>query len=302
MRIALAILFLCAAPLAAQTADVSVTVTAGPSPQTANALADPFQATNVTMTVTNNGPQAAANVVLTETFTRSDMSGSFQVLISGPCSPPSPTGVCTLGTLASGQSATLTSFSVTGWVTQNPTLLNVAATVTSSTSDPNPANNSAAATVTINQPVFGAGFPTNVLPLSTATASVSDVVGISWSFCGPNPPFTVTVPLPAGTTLDPSSSPSCQGTTTVTCGVDQLIFTECRAVNVNFRIGSGAALGAHTITATISTPYAIDPNLANNTASGALEIVPPVPALSPLGLLLLAAALSICGWAALRLR
>lgn len=124
-------------------ADLAVTKS-GPTtaPSSANA--------NYTVTVTNNGPSTAANVTLTETVP-ANMSFVSANQTSGPAFNCSGTGpiTCTIATLNSGASA---SFQFTFFVANGVpfgTATSNTATVSSTTLDANPANNTSTVNTTI---------------------------------------------------------------------------------------------------------------------------------------------------------
>jgi uncharacterized repeat protein (TIGR01451 family) len=122
------------------TADLALTKTAAPSPVTIM--------TNLlyTLTVSNAGPQNATNVILTDSL---PISTTITAISSsqGTCSEVANVVSCELGEIASGSQATVT-------ITVNPLeagrLFNYA-WVTTTTVDPDPANNEAE-TVTTVQP------------------------------------------------------------------------------------------------------------------------------------------------------
>ena len=121
------------------------------------------------ITVVNNGPGSATNVVL------NDPAPAGLSFTSGtsPCITGFP---CALGTLTAGQSVTITaSYTVTatsGSVTNT-------ALVSGSTFDPISTNDSASATTTIGASTCGAQPPALIAPASGAT--VSSPVTFSWS-------------------------------------------------------------------------------------------------------------------------
>jgi len=123
----------------AQSADVSLT-------KTAPATVTSGQNMTYTLTLSNAGPDAAANVTVTdvlpagETFVSATPSqGSFN----------SATGVWTVGTVTTGAPQTLT---LTVNVTAAGGTLTNTATATSTTADPNPANNTSTASTTVTAP------------------------------------------------------------------------------------------------------------------------------------------------------
>jgi uncharacterized repeat protein (TIGR01451 family) len=109
-------------------ADLSITKT-GPASIVAR------QNVVYTITVTNNGPSSATSVVVTDPTP----AGLTFVSNSGGCTTAFP---CNLGTLTNGQVVTITSTFSAGAVGGN---VSNTATVSSATTDPNPANNSATA-------------------------------------------------------------------------------------------------------------------------------------------------------------
>jgi uncharacterized repeat protein (TIGR01451 family)/CSLREA domain-containing protein len=114
-------------PLAAQ-ADLEISKADSPDPVT---VGDNL---TYTITVTNNGPDAAANVVVTDILP----SGVTFVSASPGCVHAAGVVTCNLGTIAVGDSVTIT---IVVTVTAPGTISNTA-TVTSDTLDPNTANNS----------------------------------------------------------------------------------------------------------------------------------------------------------------
>ena len=124
-------------------ADLSVTKS-GPATSPSN--------TNVTYIVTaaNAGPSAATGVTLTDTLPPG-MSFVSANQTSGPlfnCSGAGPV-VCTIGSFAAGASASFQfTFNVPGSIAPGTSTTNTA-TIGSTTSDPNPSNNTAGVTTTI---------------------------------------------------------------------------------------------------------------------------------------------------------
>jgi uncharacterized repeat protein (TIGR01451 family) len=119
-------------------ADVSITKTAPAGPYGAgNSL-------TYTIAVSNAGPGPAASVVVTDvlpagtTFTSATPS-------QGSCSGTT-TVTCSLGTIASGGSATI---ALTLTLPSTPGPVSNTATVTTSSSDPNPANNASTSSITV---------------------------------------------------------------------------------------------------------------------------------------------------------
>ncbi len=242
---------------AAVLADLALTKTDSPDPVTAG--------NNVTYTVTvvNNGPDTATNVLVTDTLppTATFVSSSAS---QGTCSGTS-TVTCNLGTINSGASATI-QIVVTPTVS---TLLTNTASVTSSVSDADVTNNSATTSTTVNA-VPG---PQADLAL-TKTDSPDPVTA------GNNVTYTVTVVnngpdtatnvlvtdnLPGGVSFVSSSASqgSCSGTSTVTCTLGTINSGASAIVNLVITPTVPATI-TNSASVTSSVP---DPNGNNNIAT-----------------------------------
>ena len=125
-------------------ADLSITKTASPSPAVAG------QELFYTITVTNNGPDNATNVAVTDTLP----AGVSFITDTDTCTEgPAGTLTCQLGNLASGQSTT---FTIKVAVDPNlvasaggPTTITNTASVKGTQADPNPADNTATASTIV---------------------------------------------------------------------------------------------------------------------------------------------------------
>ncbi|MGU3456642.1 IPTL-CTERM sorting domain-containing protein [Brevundimonas sp. M1A4_2e] len=134
------LLSVAATTAAAQSADLAVTITDFRSQRLSGGFSD------YSITVSNLGPDAASNVVLTNalpsTLARLNLdSPAYGTCSAGAYNVPGETIVCNIPTLAAGQTAyfrfeTLLSGSATGTVSNT-------VTVSSDTPDPNPADNAA---------------------------------------------------------------------------------------------------------------------------------------------------------------
>jgi uncharacterized repeat protein (TIGR01451 family) len=122
-------------------ADLSVTKTDSPDPVKAG------QNLTYTITVRNNGPDAATGVTLTDQLPRNAGYGSSSTT-QGSCSlKPSKTEVgCSLGTIASGATVTVT---IMVKPNKKGQITNTATASATSPPDPNTANNTATATTTV---------------------------------------------------------------------------------------------------------------------------------------------------------
>jgi uncharacterized repeat protein (TIGR01451 family) len=119
------------APIVVATADLSIAKT------TASSTAPNGSTISYTITVTNNGPDAAANVVVSDNLP-AGLQFVSAVPSQGTCSGSDPF-TCNLGGLAASASATIT---LQALVTATSGTISNTATVTASTDDNNPGNNS----------------------------------------------------------------------------------------------------------------------------------------------------------------
>ena len=122
-------------------ADLAVTITDNPDPVIRGGLL------TYTVTVTNHGPAAATGVQLDNPLPPLEI---FNIVVSqGSFTTPDFAYIlCDFGTLAPGASATLTFNGAAGLT---GTIFNTA-TATANETDPNPANNSASESTTVNPP------------------------------------------------------------------------------------------------------------------------------------------------------
>jgi uncharacterized repeat protein (TIGR01451 family) len=236
------------------TADLALVKTAQPNPVNAGS---PL---SYTLTVTNNGPSPATGVVLTDALPPAATFVSAAPT-QGTCSGAT-TITCALGTIPGIGTAGTVSVIIVATPTGSGPLTNTA-NVTANEFDPNPANNTSAATVTV--------IPIADLAL-TKTASPNPAgVGSNLTYTltvtnnGPPPASGVTLidTVPAGVTFV-SATPS-QGTctTAVSCNLGALANAAKATVTI---VVTPTAAGTVTNTATVSANE-IDPVPTNNTAT-----------------------------------
>ena len=243
----------------AASADLSVSKSDSPDPV--------YIGDNITytMNVANNGPDAATNVVLTDTLP----AGAAFVSASAGCGDVSGTVTCAVGDLANGGTATI---QIVVTATTTGTLTN-SATVASDVDDPNGLNDSASAQTTVNPAadvsITKSGSPDPVPPGGTVTFTI--VVSNS----GPSSATGVTVTDPILTgTLQSVTGQGCaqvkaKGKTTVACSVGTL--ASGANSTITLLVTMPKKQGPTTNTATVTaTPF--DPNTANNSATGSVTI------------------------------
>ena len=133
-------------PAGPATADLALTKSDSPDPVFSGGPQLTY-----TLTVTNNGPDTASNVVLTDTL---PAGVTFESSTPGTdtCSESAGVVTCNLGDLVLDDSATVT-IVVTPAVVAEPTVITNNATVTANEVDPTPANNDVSEITTVNAPV-----------------------------------------------------------------------------------------------------------------------------------------------------
>lgn len=144
---AAALFSLAATTAAAQSADLSVTITDGQTTVT------PGSASTYTITMTNLGPDMAAGLTFVSTLPPSLGVTSMAWPGGWSCSlPPGGGGgtiTCTVLTMMAGQSNIISLTTQVNPSVPAGSVISNSATFTSTTSDPNPANNSATDTNTV---------------------------------------------------------------------------------------------------------------------------------------------------------
>ncbi|MFQ5796053.1 MAG: CARDB domain-containing protein, partial [Candidatus Bipolaricaulia bacterium] len=214
-----------------------------------------------TVTVTNNGPDDATGVVLTDTL---PAGVTFESVTPSPeCSEAGGTVTCDLGTLANGTSATV---KIVVAPTAVGKIVNTA-TVSANETDPDDTNNSASADTTVN--------------LAEADLAVTETDTPDLVMVGGDLTYTVTVTnngpsdatggtlthtLPGSVTLVSvmPSSPTCtQAGGTVICNLGTLANGTSATVTI---VVTPTAAGEISNTASVEATES-DPDSANNTAT-----------------------------------
>jgi uncharacterized repeat protein (TIGR01451 family) len=131
-------------------ADVSITNTDSADPIKADAPAGPHTSLTYTVTVANAGPGPANNVSVTDTLPHHVVATT----VPGSCTGTGDVKTCSLGTINSGSNVVLT-FIVRP---ESPETITNSASSTSTTPDPNAANNTAVAQTTVVKPQLNTSY------------------------------------------------------------------------------------------------------------------------------------------------
>jgi uncharacterized repeat protein (TIGR01451 family) len=207
------------------------------------------QSITYTVTVTNNGPNAATGAVVSDTRPAALSGWTWNCVpaTTAGCGTSGNSGTGninkTLGTLASGASVT---FTVTGTVSTTviATSMTNTATVTapSTVTDPNTANNTASDTVQLNVPTIASINPASGLRGTTTSVTIS------------------------GSNLIGANAVTMSGSG-VTCTITGT--PTSTTVNANCAITTGAATTARSVTVATAA------NGSSNTLSGAFTVIAP---------------------------
>ena len=247
-------------------ADMAITKIGAPNPvSNGNAL-------TYTLSVTNNGPFGAQAVTVSDPLPAEFAFVSVRTTI-GTCTQSSGTVTCDLGTMAASAKATVTIVGTAHPGTPAVSFTNTA-TVSSTTPDPDPANNSASFT----SDFFGADLAiTKVGSPKPVTAGNNLTYTLKVSNGGPDAATDVTVadPLPAGTSLVSATTGAgtCSHSSgTVSCSLGDLAVGDTVTIVIVVTVGAGVTAKELTNTATVSSPTP-DPGTSNNTATDTTEVV-----------------------------
>ena len=249
-------------------ADLSVTNTASPNPVSAGSNI------TYTQTVTNGGPASASTVTFTETLP----ANTTAVSLSGPAGWTCSVGTltCTIATFAVSTANFTFAVTVSTNVTSGSTITQTDS-VSSTTSDPNPGNNSASASVQVadsaDLSVTNAASPVPVL--AGADISYTQVVtngGPSTATAArftestpPNTTFVQLTPLPSGWSC---ILPMAGTTGTITC-TNPSFAPGTASFPVVVKVDAGTAAGTAINDIATANSSTTDPNPANNSAIAA---------------------------------
>ncbi len=221
-----------------------------------------------TIAVSNAGPSTATNVVVKDTIpgqvsvvSATPTVGSCTAGISG--NPLQPL-TCTLGPLANGGTATITVVANINASTPSGTVVNNNASVSSDVADPNNANNSATAGVTVVTDADLAVVKTSDKLIYKPSSTI--IYSITVTNYGPSDSLAV-VSDTGGCTKNASTP------TILTCTLGNMSVGTSKSFSIYERVNGSRGNISNTASVTsTSTPPTPDPNLANNTSTRVVTI------------------------------
>ena len=256
-------------------ADLVVTKSDSPDPVSAG------EDITYTITVVNDGPSDAQNVLLTDVVPVGTTFVSF-TQDSGPgfnCTVPTVGGIgtvsCTIDTFAAWESANFTLVVNVNAAANGTTITNIALIASTST-DPDPANNTATETTTVSE----AADPDLSVAMSDSPDPVSAGANITYTIrvnnAGPATAAHVVLddPLPARTTFGSlraaagwtCTTPAAGGVGTVSCRTASFPNGATAIFSLVVRVNPGTVAGTVIANAATVSYTTADPNPANNVA------------------------------------
>ncbi|HEX8710071.1 MAG TPA: Calx-beta domain-containing protein, partial [Pyrinomonadaceae bacterium] len=251
-------------------ADLSITKSDSPDPVA------PGGTLTYTIVVTNNGPNAAQNVTVTDNL-------PSEVTFTG-CASQSGNGVCagtgnnrtvTFASIASGASETITlQGTVSGTAADNSTINNTASVGSATTFDPATANNSAAASTTVHltsadiettksdspDPVLAGNnitYTINVINRGPDAAS-----GLTFTDTVPSNTTFVSLSSPVGWTC--STLPAAGGTGQITCTASTLASAQTNTFTLVVKVDPNVTAGTVISNTAAASSGTNDPAPGNN--------------------------------------
>ncbi len=220
-----------------------------------------------TITVTNNGPDSASNVVLTDILP-TDLTFSSSVVSQGTFD--STAGTWSFASLASGSSATLTLVATVNNGTAVSTVITNSASVDADESDSNPANNTDSVDLTV---IAGPGNPAIDLVVDKSVSPANPLAGDTVTYTitvtnnGVDAATNVVVAdvLPAGVTYVSQSPIGSYNTTTHNWTVGNLAVGGSATLTLAATVDAGVAAGTTITNSATATATENDVNPANNT-------------------------------------
>lgn len=262
--------------------DLAVFTAATPNPVT--------QGNNITYTqsVTNNGPATESNATFIDAIPANTTLVSFAPPANWTCNSIAPGGTgtftCTLNagqTIANGGSVSFPLVVKVNLTTAPGTTITNSPSVSSTIGDPNPANNTASASVVVASPTQADVSITKTASPEPVNQGTNLAYSLQVTNAGPAIAQNVSVTdvLPAEVTFSSvfTNMGSCSytaATKTVSCSITSLNVGSVAVItiNVNAATFSANSLSSNTATVASTTP---DPNPANNSSTAVSTIQAP---------------------------
>lgn len=268
---------------AAGTADVGVTIADSPDPVIAGATITYAEV------VTNGGPAAAANVVVTQQIPPNTTFQSITVPAGWSCTTPAvgATGTvsCTIASLASGATANFSLRVVVGGGVAAGTVITDQVSVSSTTADSNSANNNATATTLVagnlsaDLEISSTDSPDPIQPggrltLTHVVTNYGPATATNVTFSQAIPPNTTfqSLSIPPGWSC---TTPAVGAAGTVTCTVPSFAIYEVANFGLVVNVASSTPSGTIINGSASVTSSSTDPNPANNTFATQTSVVAP---------------------------
>jgi uncharacterized repeat protein (TIGR01451 family) len=259
---------------------------------------------NYTISIHNNGPTNAANVVVSDTYPANTtfVSATPASGPAGSCTP-GPTSVsCTFASFPFNATANITLVLHVSNTAPNGSSIANTATVSASTSDPDGSNNSSTSTATVTVAPTADLAVTKNGPTSVARgANITYNLSIANNGPAPSNNVTLTDTFPPNTTfvsVNQTSGPvfNCtNNATTLTCTIASLNAGASATFDLVLHVTSNATgTITNSVSATSSTP---DPTPGNSTATSGAAVTSTgdAPTLSPLALALFSMLIAVAG-------
>ncbi|RLK62375.1 CARDB domain-containing protein [Actinokineospora cianjurensis] len=254
------------ATVVGRVSDLTITKTAVPQPVVAGG---PL---TYNLAVSNHGPSVADNVVVTDTLPLG-LTATGDQATQGACTIVLRTITCQVGTLAVDGTAAITITADTPGIVPPAGFTNTA-TVTSTSTDPNPADNTATHVSTVTAQADLA--VTQVVAAPSVVAGTGTRYTMTVTNEGPSVAQAVTSSqaLPAGFTIGTitPTTGTCQiQAGRVVCNFGNLAAAAAASVTVDVSVPSGQALGSTGATATVASTTP-DPTQSNNTTTTLVSV------------------------------
>jgi uncharacterized repeat protein (TIGR01451 family) len=207
-------------------ADLSITKAASPEPVVTGSDV------TYTITLTNNGPNAAQSVTVSDNLPTQTTLVSCNATGGGVCGGTGNNRTVTFSSLASGASATITLVATVNCAVADGFVISNTASASSDTNDPDTGNNSQTAMATASNPPPTITLTTQPITLSPPnhtyrTISVSDMVASASDNCDPNVNVGAVV-ITQVTSDEPENAPGNDGNTLN----DIVIALDCKSVQL----------------------------------------------------------------------